>query len=92
MGNFWIRKAENRKSNGKSAEKADGKAADGTDSRTRSAAGAADRSAGLSAYPDVPAQDVLPTVLLRGLSVLPGMVIHFDLTREKSVRAVEQAM
>ena len=96
MGNFWIRKAENRKSNGKAADRTDsrtnGKDADGADSRTRSTAGAADRSTGLSAYPDVPAQDVLPTVLLRGLSVLPGMVIHFDLTREKSIRAVEQAM
>lgn len=34
----------------------------------------------------------LPTVALRGLTILPGMVIHFDLNRNKSVEAVEQAM
>ncbi len=36
--------------------------------------------------------EVLPTVALRGLSILPGMVIHFDLSRDKSIEAVEQAM
>lgn len=36
--------------------------------------------------------EVLPTVTLRGLTILPGMVIHFDLSREKSMEAVEQAM
>lgn len=34
----------------------------------------------------------MPAVALRGLSILPGMVIHFDLNREKSIYAVEQAM
>lgn len=34
----------------------------------------------------------VPAVALRGLSILPGMIIHFDLSREKSVKAVEQAM
>lgn len=34
----------------------------------------------------------IPAVALRGLCILPGMVIHFDLSRERSVRAVEQAM
>ena len=34
----------------------------------------------------------IPTVALRGLPILPGMVIHFDLSREKSIEAVEQAM
>ncbi len=34
----------------------------------------------------------LPTVALRGLTILPGMVIHFDLNRKKSIEAVEQAM
>lgn len=34
----------------------------------------------------------LPTVALRGLAILPGMVIHFDLSRKKSIEAVEQAM
>ncbi len=36
--------------------------------------------------------EVLPTVTLRGLTILPGMVIHFDLSREKSIQSVEQAM
>ncbi len=35
---------------------------------------------------------VCPTIALRGMTVLPGMVIHFDLSRDKSKRAVEQAM
>ena len=34
----------------------------------------------------------LPAVTLRGLTILPGMVIHFDLSREVSVSSVEQAM
>lgn len=37
-------------------------------------------------------EDTLPAVTLRGLTILPGMVIHFDLSREISVAAVEQAM
>ncbi len=34
----------------------------------------------------------MPAVALRGLCILPGMIIHFDLSREKSVHAVEKAM
>ncbi|MBO5473971.1 MAG: endopeptidase La [Lachnospiraceae bacterium] len=34
----------------------------------------------------------LPTVALRGLTIIPGMVIHFDISRDKSVESVEQAM
>ena len=34
----------------------------------------------------------LPAVALRGMTVLPGMVIHFDLNRGKSILAVEKAM
>ena len=34
----------------------------------------------------------LPTVTLRGLTILPGMVIHFDLSKSASVSSVEQAM
>ena len=34
----------------------------------------------------------LPTVALRGLTILPGMVAHFDVSREKSITAVEEAM
>ncbi len=36
--------------------------------------------------------EYMPAVVLRGLSILPGMIIHFDLNREKSIHAVEQAM
>lgn len=36
--------------------------------------------------------EYLPAVVLRGLSIMPGMIIHFDLNREKSIHAVEQAM
>lgn len=43
-------------------------------------------------YAGVASQNTLPTVALRGLTILPGMVIHFDLNREKSITAVEQAM
>ena len=35
---------------------------------------------------------LLPTVTLRGLTILPGMVIHFDLSRDASILSVEQAM
>lgn len=34
----------------------------------------------------------LPMVALRGMVVLPGMVTHFDVSREKSIEAIEQAM
>ncbi|MCI8894936.1 MAG: endopeptidase La [Lachnospiraceae bacterium] len=34
----------------------------------------------------------LPAVALRGMTILPGMVAHFDVSRSKSVRAVENAM
>lgn len=44
------------------------------------------------AYMAIPGTDELPTVALRGLTILPGMVIHFDLNRERSIEAVEQAM
>lgn len=36
--------------------------------------------------------EILPTVTLRGLSILPGMIIHFDLSADKSIEAVEQSM
>ncbi len=35
---------------------------------------------------------VLPAVALRGLTILPEMIIHFDLSRKKSIAAVEQAL
>lgn len=34
----------------------------------------------------------LPMVALRGLTVLPDMIIHFDLSRSVSIKAVEQAL
>lgn len=35
---------------------------------------------------------ILPVVALRGITVLPDMIVHFDITREKSVQAIEYAM
>ena len=37
-------------------------------------------------------QRKIPAVALRGMTILPGMVAHFDVSREKSVKAVENAM
>ena len=34
----------------------------------------------------------LPVIALRGLTVFPGAVLHFDVGREKSVRALDRAM
>lgn len=34
----------------------------------------------------------MPAVALRGLTILPGMIAHFDISREHSLRAVEEAM
>ena len=34
----------------------------------------------------------LPLIPLRGISIFPHMVIHFDVGREKSINALEQAM
>lgn len=34
----------------------------------------------------------LPAIALRGMTILPGMVAHFDVSRSKSVKAVEQSM
>ncbi|MCL6517791.1 MAG: endopeptidase La, partial [Alicyclobacillus sp.] len=39
-----------------------------------------------------PSGDVFPLLPLRGLLVYPGMVLHFDVGREKSVKALEKAM
>lgn len=35
---------------------------------------------------------LMPTVTLRGMTILPDMVIHFDVSRKKSIKAVEKAM
>ena len=34
----------------------------------------------------------MPAVALRGMVILPGMVAHFDVSRKKSIKAVEAAM
>ena len=34
----------------------------------------------------------MPAVALRGLTIMPEMIIHFDLSRKKSILALEQAM
>lgn len=38
------------------------------------------------------ANRIMPMIPLRGLSIFPYMVLHFDIGREKSVSALEQAM
>ena len=35
---------------------------------------------------------ILPAVALRGMTILPGMIAHFDISREISIKAVEEAM
>ena len=35
---------------------------------------------------------VLPCIPLRGLSVFPRTILHFDIGREKSIKALEAAM
>ena len=34
----------------------------------------------------------IPAVALRGMTILPSMIVHFDISRERSVKAVEEAM
>ncbi len=35
---------------------------------------------------------VMPAVALRGMTILPDMIVHFDVSRNKSKKAVERAM
>ena len=35
---------------------------------------------------------VLPAIALRWTTILPGMIVHFDVSRERSVKAIEAAM
>ena len=35
---------------------------------------------------------VLPSIALRGTTILPGMIVHFDVSRERSIKAIEAAM
>ena len=34
----------------------------------------------------------LPMVALRGMTIMPEMVVHFDVSREKSIAAIQEAM
>ena len=34
----------------------------------------------------------MPAVALRGMTILPSMIVHFDVSRDKSIKAIEQAM
>ncbi|MGN0316215.1 MAG: endopeptidase La [Fusicatenibacter sp.] len=35
---------------------------------------------------------ILPAIALRGTTILPDMIVHFDISRTKSIKAVEEAM
>ena len=35
---------------------------------------------------------ILPAIALRGTTILPGMIVHFDVSRERSIKAIEAAM
>ena len=37
-------------------------------------------------------EDIFPCIPLRGVSIFPNTVIHFDIGREMSIRALEKAM
>ena len=35
---------------------------------------------------------ILPAIALRGTTILPNMIVHFDVSRERSIKAIEAAM
>ena len=35
---------------------------------------------------------ILPAIALRGSTILPDMIVHFDVSRERSIKAIEAAM
>ena len=35
---------------------------------------------------------ILPALALRGTTILPDMIVHFDVSRERSMKAIEAAM
>ena len=35
---------------------------------------------------------VMPAIALRGMSIRPGMIAHFDISRDRSLKAVEESM
>lgn len=46
----------------------------------------------LEQYREEEFKRIMPVIPLRGLSVFPNMVLHFDIGREKSITALEKAM
>ena len=36
--------------------------------------------------------NTLPAIALRGTTILPDMIVHFDVSRERSIKAIETAM
>lgn len=51
-----------------------------------------DKRVTMSENNNVAVNRILPAVALRGMTILPGAVIHFDLNRRKSILAIEKAM
>lgn len=35
---------------------------------------------------------ILPAIALRGTTILPGTIVHFDISRSKSIKAIEESM
>lgn len=35
---------------------------------------------------------VMPAIALRGMAIMPGMIAHFDISRDRSLKAVEESM
>lgn len=35
---------------------------------------------------------VMPAIAIRGMSIMPGMIAHFDISRDRSLKAVEESM
>lgn len=79
----------------KDMNKTDSDSAKGEFSEGNSAdAIAMEKSAEIKAIEEAKAKGykVMPLIPLRGLSIFPYMVLHFDIGREKSINALEKAM
>ena len=46
----------------------------------------------MASWKKVMKKQILPLLPLRGLTVFPYMILHFDVGREKSIKALEEAM
>ena len=42
--------------------------------------------------PDAAAAAAMPALALRGINVFPNMLLHFDVARETSIKALDEAM